>query len=266
MSIKKIQPFFPSTGRLLLCLLLGVLTAWLLREEITSLLMGGKEFAGRSLPVQASLLLGLALAAAVLWAVILYFYGEVLAGFLKGIPGWVGAHPEITLILVLSFIARFFLADWNSYWYDELVSVKLLGIDQHSALDVIRSMVTGDRHPPLYQVVLFYWMRVFGNSELATRMLSTLFITLAALMLYLLAYDLYGKRVAIASALFFNFSNIAVYYSLESRNFAQAIFLSTLSAYVLHRYLQSTGGEFSWKNMFLNRRFFPPFWSTWPSC
>ena len=255
--MKKLQPFFSPPGRLALSLVLGILTAWFVREEMTSLLMGGKEFAGRSLPVQVSMTLGLALAAAVFWAVLLYYYGEGLAGFLKGIPGWLRAHPEITLILVLSFIARFFLADWNSYWYDELVSVKLLGIDQHSALDVVRSMVTGDRHPPLYQVILFYWMRLFGDSELATRMLSTLFITLAALMLYLLAYDLYGKRVAIAAALFFNFSNIAVYYSLESRNFAQAIFLSTLSAYVLHRYLRSAGGDYSWKNMFLNRRFFP---------
>ena len=255
MSIKKIQPFFPSTERLLLCLLLGVLTAWLLREEVTSLLLG-RDFTGRSLPVQAGLLLGLALAAALFWAVILYFYGEALASFLKGIPGWLRAHPEITLILFLSFIARFFLANWNSYWYDELVSVKLLGIDRSDVLDVVRSMVTGDRHPPLYQVVLFYWMQLFGSSELATRMLSTLYVTLSVLTLYLLANGLYGKRVAIAAALFFNFSNIAVYYSLESRNFAQALFLSTLSAYVLHRYLRSIGGDFSWKAMFLNRWFF----------
>ena len=144
---------------------------------MTSLLMGGKEFAGRSLPVQAALLLGLALAAAALWAVILYYYGEALADFLKGIPGWLHTHPEITLILFLSFIARFFLADWNSYWYDELVSVKTAGSRSgHSALDVVRSMITGDRHPPLYQIILFYWMRLFGDSELATRMLSTLLI------------------------------------------------------------------------------------------
>ena len=266
MSIKKIQPFFSSTGRLLLCLVLGVLTAWLLREEITSLLMGGKEFAGRSLPVQASLLLGLALAAAVLWAVLLYFYGGALAGFLKGIPGWVGAHPEITLILVLSFIARFFLADWNSYWYDELVSVKLLGIDQDSALDVVRSMVTGDRHPPLYQVVLFYWMRVFGNSELATRMLSTLFITLAALMLYLLAYDLYGKRVAIAAALFLisptlpcitRWSHATLPRQYSSAPFRLMCCTGTCKVPVVifrGKICSSTAG------------FFPPFWSTWPSC
>ena len=250
--MKATQSLLKSPGRLVLSLLLGMLTAWLLRSEVTMLLLG-KDFAGRSLPVQAAVLGASALAATLLWAAFLHSYGGGLAGVLKGLPGWVHSHPEIILVLFFSLVARFFLADWNSYWYDELVEVQTASGEGNSATAIARSMMGTDRHPPLYQISLFFWMRLFGNSEVSTRMLSTLLVTLAVLLLYLFAERLYGKRTADAAALFFTLSNMAVAYSLESRAYALTLFLCCLSSYVLLRYLSSLNGVLSWRGLLLNR-------------
>jgi hypothetical protein len=41
----------------------------------------------------------------------------------KGWARWLAQHQVLCLILFCSFVARLFLADWKSYWYDEILSV-----------------------------------------------------------------------------------------------------------------------------------------------
>ena len=99
------------------------------------------------------------------------------------------------------------------------------------------------RHPVLLE-------EQFGDGETATRTLSNLYIAGATLCLYLLAFRLFGRRVAIATALLFAFSYTATYYGLEVRSYPQSLFLVTLSSLLLWRWLDRTrlrhpGGRYS---------------------
>ena len=164
-------------------------------------------------------------------------------------------HQVLSLVLVLSFIMKIFLAGWNSYWLDELFSVYERGILFNSASDVLQRYRGGSSGNPLYEYILFNWMQIFGNTEVATRTLSIIYVTLSTLFIYLFILKIFGRRVAVAASLLYTFSYMAVYYSLESRYYGQTLFLCTLSSYLLLLYLQSLNGNYSIKRLLLNKYF-----------
>jgi len=161
----------------------------------------------------------------------------------------------ILLILALTFLSRFQLAGWNSYWYDELLSVNVYAGWHDTLTEAIRALADNSIHPPLYQLTLYNWIEWFGDTELATRTLSNLYITLATLCLYLLVTMSFGRRLALLAAVAFSLMNIPTYYALESRSYAQTIFLATLSSYlllkVLHRLNGTDGVKVMWSPGFI---------------
>jgi len=171
------------------------------------------------------------------------------------ISRFVRKHKELVIILFLSFIVRYFLLDWNSYWVDEIFSVYDRGLKFDSALEVLQYHRVRAASMPLYEFILYNWMSIFGHSEAATRLLSTIYVTLATFFLYLFAFRVFGRRVAVASILFFTVSYMAVFYSLESRYYGQILFFCTLSSYLLIIYLEGLTNNFSWKKLFLNGYF-----------
>jgi hypothetical protein len=142
---------------------------------------------------------------------------------------------EMTLIVVLvgSFFGRWMVADRKSYWLDEILSVTVYGVDNDNVIEAVRRLAQGSVHPPLYQATLYVWMELFGTSERATRSLSNLYITLATLFLFLLLRTAFSRGVALMSAIAFTLMYTATYYGLETRSYAQTIFLVTLSSYAL---------------------------------
>lgn len=150
------------------------------------------------------------------------------------------AHDESLLLALLagSFVARWLVADRNSYWLDELYSVAVYGIWNGSAVEAVRNLAENSVHPPLYQFLLYLWMQVFGDAETATRMLSNVFVTLATLLLYLLLREGFARRIALASATAFAFMYLPMYYALETRSYAQMVLLATLSSYALVRLMR----------------------------
>lgn len=88
--------------------------------------------------------------------------------------------------------------------------------------DTIRSLAVEDsQHPPLYYILLRYWVKLFGNSITAIRSLSILFGLLAFPCLYWLCLELFqssfGAWVAIA---LFAVSPVHVLFAQEARQYA----------------------------------------------
>lgn len=148
----------------------------------------------------------------------------------------------LVTILAMTFLVRFLLADWNSYWLDELFSVEVYGRWHPSAVEAVRALGDASVHPPLYQFILYHWMEVFGHSEVATRSLSNAYIVLATLLLFLALRGTFARPVAYASVVGFALTHTAMYFGLETRSYAQSIFLVSLSSYVLLAYLLRYGG------------------------
>ena len=161
---------------------------------------------------------------------------------------------SVVLLLVLmpvTILAAFALRvqdlGLQSLWFDEAMSVVF---GSKSPPEMLALLITEDIHPPLYLLLLHYWMVLAGDSEFSARFLSVL----AGVPLVPLMY-VTGKRLANLSALespkVFSLTGFVgavlaassafyVGYSQEARNYMLVTFMGLLSSYLLLRALRQT--------------------------
>lgn len=154
----------------------------------------------------------------------------------------------IPLTVLAAFALRVQDLGLQSLWFDEAMSVVF---GAKSPPEMLALLITEDIHPPLYLLLLHYWMALAGNSEFAARFLSVV----AGVPLVPLMY-VTGKRLANLSglespnafsltgfvgALLAASSAFYVEYSQEARNYMLVTFMGLLSSYLLLRTLSSTG-------------------------
>jgi hypothetical protein len=85
-------------------------------------------------------------------------------------------------------------------WADDADAVRVARLGFHGIIDALR----GDNGPPVYYFLLAAWMRVFGESEIALRALSSLFYLTAAGVVACIAFEVYlSRRAAVYSALLY---------------------------------------------------------------
>ncbi|MBC7694178.1 MAG: glycosyltransferase family 39 protein [Burkholderiales bacterium] len=113
----------------------------------------------------------------------------------------------------------------NSLWYDECFSIDWAN---DSISDIINFSLK-DINPPLYLIILHYWMLFFGESEIALRSLSALAASASCGLLFLFALRFFNWQTAIFSTLLFFTSNELYYYSQEGRTYGLVILFTVLS-------------------------------------
>jgi uncharacterized membrane protein len=146
---------------------------------------------------------------------------------------WAHKEQAALAIVLLTFLARWLMSDWNSYWLDEIYSVALFGVWQDSLADVAKSLQEASIHPPLYQWILFMWMKVFGDSELATRSLSNIYVSGAGFFIYLTMRQIVAQSHALVGLLIFSVMGMTMQYGLETRSYAQTLFFVAISNFAL---------------------------------
>ena len=89
--------------------------------------------------------------------------------------------------------------------------------------------------PPLYYLVAWIWVHVFGAGEAGLRSLSALFGTATIVLLALIARRLAGNRAALAAAALAAANPLLIWYSQEARAYALLVALCALSLWCLLR-------------------------------
>ena len=121
-----------------------------------------------------------------------------------------------SIIIILGVILRCFRLSFQSYWYDEVASIKhvLWG----NFFKWLACGFGGD--PPLYEFLLYFWIKIFGQSEISVRALSVVFSAATLPAIYLLARELFDNKTAVYSALLLSFSAYHIYFAQEARMYA----------------------------------------------
>src|SRR5512138_1929736 len=89
------------------------------------------------------------------------------------------------LVLFIALIGGFlraFMLGMKGMWLDETFSVWLAN---HSVPDILHWIVKIDQHPPLYYLLLHYWIAHNGDTPYYARLLSVLFGTATIPIIYL---------------------------------------------------------------------------------
>jgi mannosyltransferase len=144
----------------------------------------------------------------------------------------------LAVIILLALSLRFYRLDGQSLWADEGNSAALAARN----LTTITRDAAHDIHPPLYYYLLHFWVRIFGNSEVALRSLSALMGSALVLMTYLLGQELFNRRVALIASFLAAISSFQIYYSQETRMYIPAALWAALAVYFFLKWMRSRGG------------------------
>ncbi len=167
----------------------------------------------------------------------------------------------LVILLVLGIFFRFYHLDQKVYWHDEVyTSIRSFGYTQQEVIqqafdgrvigvedlqkyqrfnpdkslsDTVYSLVQHPEHPPLYYLMVRFWMQVFGDSVKTPRGLSALFSLLTLPCMYWLCLELFNSSLVgwVAVALL-AVSPFHVLYAQEAREYSfwtVTILLSSLS-------------------------------------
>lgn len=136
-------------------------------------------------------------------------------------------HFDAFLVVTLTALALLLHGRtlWTSYWGDEAIAV---GIAAHPLTSLPHYLVE-DGSPPLYYVALHYWMRIFGQSEAATHVLSLVPALLAIPAAWWSAGKLFGRWAARAAAGLVATCAYLAYYSTETRMYSWLVLMALLA-------------------------------------
>lgn len=118
----------------------------------------------------------------------------------------------------------------QSLWRDEAFSYFL---SKPNILQIITT-TANDFNPPLYYIILHFWIQVVGKSDIGLRLLSFIFHLATVYVSYKLASALFSKNFAKFVAIFTFLNPMLLYYSFEIRMYSLYTLLTFTSLYFFY--------------------------------
>ena len=153
----------------------------------------------------------------------------------------------LAAISLLGAIFRFYCLGYQSLWLDEATSWS------HVFGRSFFEMITETRQepaPPGYFVLLWFSTKIFGDSEWCLRLPSAVAGTLCIPAIYLLARELFDRRVGVFAAAIVATNHRFIYFSQEARSYSTLLLFLILSSFFLLRLLSDARtGHLKIKNL-----------------
>jgi mannosyltransferase len=137
-----------------------------------------------------------------------------------------------TATVLVALFLRFYVR--SDLWLDEALSVNIAKLP----LTRIPGALRHDGSPPLYYVLLHFWMRIFGQSDFAVRFLSGLASVAALPAAAAAGRRLAGRRGAIAALMVLATSPFAIGYATSARMYSFMMLWTLIGVLVLVRALE----------------------------
>ncbi len=142
-------------------------------------------------------------------------------------------HPALVVAgavaVVAGVVLRFYAP--TALWLDETISVNIAKLPLHQ----IPGALSHDGAPPLYYVLLHFWMEAFGQGDFAVRALSGLISVVSLPVFWLAGRRLGGRTVAWVTFFLALSSPFAINYATTTRMYSLMILVSLLGYLALSR-------------------------------
>ncbi len=141
-------------------------------------------------------------------------------------------------ILSIGLFLRIYDLGSESIWLDESASVKF------ASLNLSQIFFLSEKNPPLYNIILHWWINLFGDSEFSIRFPSVIYGSLSIFMMYKVGNQIFGKNVGVLGSLLLGLSVFHIRYSQEARMYSLSFLLTLLSMYFFIRFLKNRSYKF----------------------
>jgi uncharacterized membrane protein len=188
------------------------------------------------------------------------------------IKSFLTLETGLILAIIIGIILRLINLGSREYWYDEILSLllftgqkiyyqapaetpvllanysQLLSLPSESNLsdfsqtliNLFRGIVGGEPHPPLFFITQHFWLRLLGNSEIATRSLNVIFSLAAIGCSYGLGRFYLGHRGGLLLTALVATNPFYLFHSLNLRMYAPLLVWTILSAWSLLKIIHQT--------------------------
>lgn len=188
------------------------------------------------------------------------------------IKSFLTLETGLILAIIIGIILRLINLGSREYWYDEVLSLllftgqkiyyqapaetpvllanysQLLSLPSESNLNdfsqtlinLFRGIVGGEPHPPLFFITQHFWLRLFGNSEIATRSLNVIFSLAAMVCSYGLGRFYLGHRGGLLLTALVTTNPFYLFHSLNLRMYTSLLLWTILSAWSLLKIIDQT--------------------------
>jgi len=138
-------------------------------------------------------------------------------------------------LLLLNIILKILFIESNDIAKDEPFSIFHA---QMRIPEIIECLKPGN-NPPLYEILLHFWIKLFGISAFSVRLPSLIFSSLTALVIFRTGKSFLSFWTGVAASLIFTFATLQTYYAHEARVYALFMLLGSLSFLLTLNYLKS---------------------------
>lgn len=142
----------------------------------------------------------------------------------------------LLIIFLVNVILKFLYLGTESVSHDEPFSIYHAQFD----LPALVRYLKGYNNPPLYEIVLHGWIKLFGISEISVRFLPMLFSCFSAVFIYKIGKEFFNHKIAVLSCLIFTFSTFQTWYAHDSRVYTLFLLLASASCYLFYKLLHET--------------------------
>lgn len=130
-------------------------------------------------------------------------------------------------IIVLNFVIKFIYVDYPDIGGDEPFSIFYANADLKTYFEIIHT----ENNPPLYLFLLKGWIKLFGMTPLSVRMMSVIFSSLTAGVIFQLGKRYFSFKVGLLTALLFTFTTYHMEFAHQARVYALFGLLTMTSMY-----------------------------------
>lgn len=138
-------------------------------------------------------------------------------------------------LVVLNFLVKFLYIDFGDIAGDEPFTLfyAQVGMDQFS------EMLERENNPPLFFLLVHFWIKFFGVKAASVRMLPLIFSSLTAPFIYLIGKKFFNLKTGLIAAILFTFSSYSIYFAHETRVYSLFGLLTAISMYAFYSLLKN---------------------------
>lgn len=144
------------------------------------------------------------------------------------------------ILFLLNLLLKFIYIDAQDICIDEPFTIYHA---QFGIGDIIQ-FLKPTNNPPLFEIVLHFWINIFGISAFSVRILPLFFSSLTAVFIYKLSNKLFNPIVALVASLVFTFSSYQYYYAHDARAYSLLLLLSVCLVYVFIRLNEQNNSKY----------------------
>lgn len=137
------------------------------------------------------------------------------------------------LVLLNIFIKTIYISS-QSISHDEPFTVYHAQFDLWHLINYLENY----NNPPLFEIILHFWIQLFGISAFSVRILPMLFSSFSVYFIYKTGNEFFEKKAGLVSGLLYTFSTMQIWYAHDCRVYSLFLLLTVVSFYLFFKLLK----------------------------